>query len=244
MAIVTFPVKLNEIKTLTPNVKHFCFTRQDGIVLDFIPGQFISIHFPGAEKDVRRSYSIATIPTQEKNIEFAASYVKDGFASERLFNLKPGDTLTMSGPYGRLILRDEETPKRLWLVATGTGVTPYRSMLPLLSEKLKNTALQVILLVGVQYRYDSLYIDEFLDFAKQHPNFMLRAYYSRDDLVDQQHYEYKGYVQDAFSDLNPVKGEDVFYLCGNPNMIDDAYTWLKDQKHFEAQDVRREKYVS
>lgn len=244
MAIITFSVKLSDIKTLTPNVKHFCFTREDGATLDFIPGQFISIHFPGSEKDVRRSYSIATIPTQTNDIEFAASYVKDGFASERLFAMKPGDTLTMSGPYGRLILRDEETPKRLWLVATGTGVTPYRSMLPQLAEKLKNSDLQVILLVGVQSRIDSLYLDEFLAFTKLHPNFTLRAYYSRDNLTDQQPYEYKGYVQQAFSDLNPVKGEDIIYLCGNPNMIDDAYAWLKDHKQFEAQDVRREKYVS
>lgn len=244
MAIVTFPVELSEIKTLTPNVKHFCFKRKDNTILTFIPGQFVSIHFPAEPKEVRRSYSIATIPTQTNDIEFAASYVEGGFASERLFALKPGDALTMSGPFGRLILRDEEAPKRLWLIATGTGVTPYRSMLPQLAEKLNTSSLQVILLVGVQYREDSLYLDEFLDFAKQHPNFILRAYYSRDALVGQQVYEYKGYVQQAFTELNPVKGEDIIYLCGNPHMIDDAYAWLKDNKQFEAHDVRREKYVS
>ncbi len=240
----TFTVELNEVKTLTPNVKHFCFRRVDNTTLPFIPGQFVSIHFPHEPKEIRRSYSIATIPTQTDDIEFAASYVAGGFASERLFALKPGDQVAMSGPYGRLILREEEAPKRLWLIATGTGVTPYRAMLPMLAEKLQNTSLQVILLLGVQYRQDGLYLDEFLAFANQHANFLFRVYYSRDDLISQKAYEYKGYVQLAFTDLNPIKGEDIVYLCGNPHMIDEAYAWLKDEKQFEAQDVRREKYVS
>lgn len=242
--LTTFSVELTEIRDLTANVKHFCCKRVDNEVLAFIPGQFISIHFPSDAKDIRRSYSIATIPNQENDIEFAASYVKGGFASERLFALKPGDTLTMSGPYGRLILRDEETPKRIWLVATGTGVTPYRAMLPQLAAKLAQTDLEVILLIGVQYREDSLYLQEFLDFSASHANFTLRAYYSRDALLDQKPYEYKGYVQSAFENLNPVKGEDIIYLCGNPHMIDDAYAWLKEHRQFEAQEVRREKYVS
>lgn len=242
--LTTFSVELTEIRDLTPNVKHFCCKRTDNQMLAFIPGQFISIHFSTDAKDIRRSYSIATIPSQSDDIEFAASYVKNGFASERLFALKSGDKLTMSGPYGRLILRDEETPKRIWLVATGTGVTPYRAMLPQLAAKLAKGHLEVILLVGVQYREDSLYLQEFLDFASANPNFVLRAYYSRDELLDQKPYEYKGYVQSAFEVLNPVKGEDIVYLCGNPHMIDDAYAWLKDHRQFEAQEVRREKYVS
>lgn len=240
---ITFSVELVSEKSITPNVKHFVFKRCADGPLSFIPGQFVSIHWPNGEKEVRRSYSIATIPGQSEFIEFAASYVAGGFASERLFTLKPGDKVMMSGPYGRLILRDEEQPKRIFLMATGTGVTPYRAMLPSLQQRISETATQIILLQGVQYRHDSLYLDDFLGFSTKNKKVDFRVYYSRDDLTDKKSHEFQGYVQHAFADFNPSPEEDIVYLCGNPHMIDDAFAELKT-RGFEAQGVRREKYVS
>lgn len=238
----TFTVKLIKTIQLTPRVRHFVFERTDGQKLDFIPGQFISIHLPAGEKIVRRSYSVASIPGSNY-IEFAASYVDGGFASEILFNLEPGATLEFSGPYGRLILRDEAI-ERYFLVATGTGVTPYRAMLPALHQRFQNEPhLKIVLLLGVQYRPDQLYSEDFLQFAKEHPNFEFRIYFSRDTLEEKKSHEYSGHVQKAFDDLQIKPESDVVYLCGNPNMIDDAYGILKEAG-FETQKVRREKYVS
>jgi ferredoxin-NADP reductase len=243
MAVKTFPIKLTWSQMLTPKVKHLAFSREDSEKLNYIPGQFISIHFEHDSKAIRRSYSIATKPGASDLIEFAMSYVPGGPASELLMNLKEGAELTCSGPYGRLILRDEPL-QRLFLMATGTGVTPYRAMLPELQQRMQaNPELKVILLLGVQYRQDQLYAEEFLDFAKQNPNFEFRIYFSRDDLPCKLSHEYKGYVQHAFDTLNMQPDTDVIYLCGNPNMIDDAYNILKELG-FATQQVRREKYVS
>ncbi len=240
----TFPVTLVEATLLTPRVRHLKLKRLDGTPLEFTPGQFVSFHFAAqgeGEKEVRRSYSLASIPGKSNEIELALGYVKGGIASEALFAAEPGDTFNMSGPYGRLILRDE-APKRYILVATNTGVTPYRSMLPALAERLHH--LKVVILLGVQKKEDALYSADFLAYAKQYPNLDFRLCYSRETEKDTlQAFEYLGYVQAQFDLLDPTPDNDIVYLCGNPNMIDAAYELLKE-RGFSAQQVRREKYVS
>jgi ferredoxin-NADP reductase len=243
MATETFPLVLKWVKMVTPNVRHLAFATSDGRPFVFIPGQFISIHFTSGEALYRRSYSIASIPTASEDIEIALSYFKGGVASEYLFNLQPGDTVQASGPYGRLVLRDEQ-PRRYILVATGTGVTPYRAMLPSLAERMiASPELKVTVLLGVQSRSDLLYADDFRLFAGQHPNFDFYVCYSRETSPDLALDERFGYVQNMFPALGLNPEHDILYLCGNPQMIDDAVTQLKEAG-FTIQQVRREKYVS
>jgi len=240
----TFQLKFKSSKDLTPNTKHLAFVREDGMDLEFVPGQFITFLFNTEDKIKRRSYSIASIPGATQEIEIAISYIQDGIASETLFNLTPDTCLTCSGPFGRLIMRETDQPQRFVLVATGTGVSPYRSMLPQITQRLKeNKQLKIILLLGVQYRHDLLYAQDFIDFAKTQPRFEFRAYLSRDTLQEAKSYEYQGYVQSAFPELALNPDDDLVYLCGNPNMIDDAFTWLGEQG-FSPHSVRREKYIS
>jgi len=246
MQRTTFPVILKSAKKITPSVRHLAFQRQDGEKLDYIPGQFISFHLPNPENDtkpLRRSYSIATIPGQGDDIELALGYVKGGKATETLFTIEEGTELIMSGPYGRLILRDEQ-PQRYILTATSTGVTPYRAMLKEISQRLMaQPSLEVILLLGVKDRREQLYTDDFLQLAQQNSRFEFRICYSREKDFDALPHEYSGYVQHQFSTLHLDPTKDIVYLCGNPNMIDNAYELLKDQG-FTPQQVRREKYVS
>lgn len=243
MAREPFTLVLNWAEMITPGVKHFNFKREDGQVLDYLPGQFITIHFEHGDKTLRRSYSIANSPNDAGEIEFAAAHFPDGPGTEFLFALEPGDQVKTTGPFGRLILRDEQ-PQRLIFVATGTGVTPYRTMLPELHQRLKqNENLEVHLLLGVQHRQDCLYVDEFRAFAKDHPRAHFYACLSREPEVDADLHECKGYVQKTLASLSPNPEGDVIYLCGNPAMIDEVFTQLKEAE-FDPSQVRREKYIS
>src|ERR1700722_11327266 len=157
MSLQTFSLILKETYMVTPTVRHFTFVRADGSLFPFTPGQFITIHFEHEGRPLRRSYSVATIPLQNETIEFAASYIKEGPGSEFLFHLEVGEALQASGPFGRLILRDE-SPSRYILVATGTGVTPYRAMLPEINQRLeRQPSLEIILLLGVRSQQELLY---------------------------------------------------------------------------------------
>lgn len=239
-----FSIVLESAFDLSPNVKHFVFHCEKAD-FTFISGQFITIHFEcnGYDKTLRRSYSIACSP-QSHRIEFAAGYVKNGAASEMLFGLKPGDRLSISGPAGRLILK-EETPKRYLFLSTSTGVTPFRSMLPELAQRFeKYPELSVVLLEGVQYQQDVLYADDFLKFASVHHRFQFHPCYSREKTADSlKAHERIGYVQGQLDALNVNPENDVVYLCGNPGMIDETFAALKE-KGFDATNILREKYIS
>lgn len=242
MAREPFEIVLDSVRDIAPGVKHFSFRRADGKPLEFTPGQFIQIWFKDeGGLPVRRSYSIASVPDDE-TIDIAVSEVLDGFATERFWSLKIGDKLTAMGPFGRLILRDEPATRYI-LVATGTGVTPYRSMLPQIAKRLDEGAPEVTLMMGVRTRKDLLYGDEFVAFADRHPGFRFTAHYSREQPEDAKDWEKHGYVQHAFDGLGLNPETDVVYLCGNPNMIDEAMAWLT-ARGFTAQRVRREKYIS
>jgi ferredoxin-NADP reductase len=239
-----FTLKLEDSYKIAANALHLIFRREDGEALPFIPGQFLTFLLPSPDGIKRRSYSIASIPGKTNDIEIAISYIAGGIASETFFKLTKGSVLTGSGPFGRLILRPQETPKRFILVATGTGVAPYRAMLPELAMRMENDPqLQVVLLLGVQYRADFLYLEDFLTFAQQHPRFDFRAHLSRENVTPLAPYEYQGRVQTAFPNLMLDPAGDLVYLCGNPDMIDDAFAVLTDEG-FAPQSVRREKYIS
>ncbi len=243
MQVNTFPIVLEESFMISPKVKHFIFKCENTPAFNYLPGQFITIHFERDGKSLKRSYSIANEPNQNNRIEFAAGYFEGGPGTELLFNLKKGDTININGPFGRLIFKDE-TPGRYILVATSTGSTPYRAMLNELSKRMEqHPKLEVVILQGVQRREEILYPEEFIAFSQKHPKVTFRPYLSRVEVKDLQENEFKGYVQHAFPDLNLNPAEDVVYLCGNPGMIDDAFNYLKDHG-FAMQQIIREKYIS
>lgn len=240
-----FTIELTESKMITPKVKHFSFNIMDNPEFTFSPGQFISLHFNRQDgMPVKRSYSIGTIPgTSEQQIEFAATHVSGGPGTEFLYNLKPGDTVMASGPYGKLTIR-EELPQRHILIGTGTGIVPYRSMLPKIDEILENNPQHsAIIILGVQNREEALYKDDFIKLTAKHSQYNFRMYYSRQkDNLSPPH-EYSGYVQNSFADIKPNPNTDYVYLCGNPFMIEDAVNLLKEAG-FESKRIIREKYYS
>lgn len=243
MQVNTFPITLEQSYMLSSKVKHFVFTSNCTPAFDYLPGQFITIHFDHEGKSLKRSYSIANAPGQTNKIELAAGFFEHGPGTELLYNLKPGDVVHINGPFGRLILKPEQ-PKRYILVATSTGITPYRAMLPELEQRLSNSPeLEVVILQGVQRREEILYGDEFSQLAQKYPGARFMPYLSRVTSEGLQDGEYCGYVQHAFPELNLNSAQDVVYLCGNPSMIDEAFNYLKEQG-FAMQQIIREKYIS
>lgn len=239
-----FKVELIAAAMLTPSVAQLTFRRSDKQSFAFIPGQFITFLLPHESgKIVPRHYSLANSPAQNDQLEIAIAPIEGGFATKIFFNLKIGDVLDCVGPKGRLILQTAERPAQYLLVATGTGVAPYRSMLPAIAKRLEaDEKLKVTLLLGVRYAHDLLYAEDFIAFAQKYKNFHFRGYLSRAN-TGTPPYQYVGYVQSAFErlDLNPMT--DLVYLCGNPHMIDHSVEMLQ-KMGFKSPTIRSEKYIS
>ncbi len=149
----------------------------------------------------------------------------------------------MSGPYGRLVLK-EPPPKRYIFVGTGTGVTPYRAMRPQLEQKLAlDATLEVVLIQGARTRIELLYADEFINWSHQGTQMTYLGCLSRHSGGKLASEERVGHVQQGLSELVLDPNQDVVYLCGNPNMIDDVFASLT-QQGFHVSRVIREKYLS
>ena len=250
---VHFPLKLVDRRMLAPTVAHLTFARADGQPLDFVPGQFVQVHFHyGDGTPTKRSYSLATLHDHAlaagEAVEIAVSYVAGGAATALFEGLEPGGTIDASGPYGRFVLMPADANRRYLLIGTGTGVTPYRAMLPQFERLFAERDLEVVLLFGARNPQELLYGEEFRAFAERFPDrFRFVPCFSRElpeagsrhAHADVRH----GYVQQFLGEFAPDAANDIAYLCGNPNMVDACFESLKESG-LDVKQVRREKYVS
>ena len=233
---------------LAPSVGHYQFVRDDGQPLDFVPGQFIQVHFRYADgTPAKRSYSLATIHDHAlgpgEAVEIAVSYVPGGAATALFEGLPEGGHVEASGPFGRFCLMPGDRNARYLLIATGTGVTPYRSMLPQLQSLMAERGVEVMLLQGARTPAELLYGDEFRAFADAHPEFRYVPCLSRELPPDPHPDVRHGYVQQHLGEFAPDAARDIAYLCGNPDMVDACFEALKGFG-LPVPQIRREKYVS
>lgn len=234
-------VRLERIRTLSESTLDFRFIRDDGQVTHYAPGQFFRFVFEDDAGEFERSYSLCNFDERYEDVfsdrlDLVISKVDGGRATRLLFNCSEGLAATITGPFGRLTL-PKEPPERLFLVATSVGLAPY---LPILRELELLSFPRVVLMLGVRDRREFIYGDQLLDYYRKHPWFDLRLCLSRETASEE--YERDGYVTGSIDEFQPDPQTDQFMLCGNPQMIDDAYASLKE-KGFRPRQVVREKYV-
>ena len=242
------PLKLTMqgMDTLNDNTVNLRFAVDSEQPFVVIAGQFLRLHFVQDDGlETFRSYSIANIFPQEKteltDIEIAVSWVKGGLATNKLSAMQAGDSLEASGPYGRFCLLPERH-QRYFLIATGTGVTPYRAMLNELDARLQAGS-EVYVVMGAQDQTGLLYAADFEAMEQRHEHFHYIPCLSRRNREIPGDNDQQGYVQNylAGHELDPE--QDIAYLCGNPDMVDEAFTLLKE-KGMPVPLIKREKYIS
>ena len=105
----------------------FTTTRDDGLRFD--NGQFVMIGLPVDGRPLMRAYSIASANWEEE-LEFFSIKVPNGPLTSRLRHLQPGDDLLVSRkPTGTLLISDLHPGRVLYLLATGTGLAPFLSVI-------------------------------------------------------------------------------------------------------------------
>ena len=243
----SFQLRLVDAYMLAPTVRHLVFERVDGQPLAFQPGQFLQVHFHYDDgTPTKRSYSVGSVgdgASPVQRIEIAVSYVEGGAATKLLGELPIGGVVDASGPYGRFCLQEADTHPRYLLLATGTGVTPYRAMLPQIEKLLAGGDREVVLLYGARNETELLYGEEFEAFAQRHPGFRFHGCLSREARAVPRPGDRAGHVQHVLAELGPSAERDIAYLCGNPNMVDAAYAALQEFG-LPVKQIRREKYIS
>jgi len=188
---------------------------------NFKPGQFVTLDLPIHEKPNKRwrSYSIASAPDGTNIIELVIVLLEGGLGTTYLFNeIKVGSNITLRGPVGVFTL-PETLGKDLYLICTGTGIAPFRSMVHWIHQH-KIAHKNIHLIFGCRKLTDQLYGSELKALEVQENNFYYHPVFSREDAVpDGAH---KGYVHGVYEQLLAAKNPSQFYLCGWKNMIDEA----------------------
>jgi CDP-4-dehydro-6-deoxyglucose reductase len=235
MANTRLTAKLLEVSDIADEVRHFVFEAPQVDRLEFIPGQFVSFSSVVDEKKVTRAYSIAS-PPDGNVFELCLNRVKEGRLSPRLFEMQVGDCIEMQGPLGYFVLRKPETDSVL--IATGTGIAPFRSMLKAHFGAGATEPHQFTLIFGVRYERNIMYREEFERIASEHPNFRFWPTLSRPDTPwDGKTGHVQNHLLEAIGDRRDV---DV-YICGLKLMVDDVRQRLKDLG-FDRKRIIFEKY--
>lgn len=225
--------------------------KPDEGVRQFQPGQYVALGLLGSaprpsdfpieespprpDKIIKRSYSVASAPHEIDALEFYIAVLPSGDLTSRLALIKPGDRMFAAPKIvGTFITGEVPIENNLILVATGTGLAPYVSMVR--SPDIWTPNRKITLVHGIRFESDIGYHDELLRLAETNPNFTFHTVTSR----PQGGYQgLKGHVQMFFDNgsinLDPLR--DHVFLCGNPAMIDDM-TKLLEARDYQVHSRR------
>ena len=210
--------RVQGVRHLTDSTFVVRFDRND---IEFEPGQYLSV---GIRGDINmREYSVYS-PTHADYFEILVKEVDEGHVSRRLKKVREGDELEVDGPFGFFLIEEEDRERPVLFIATGTGISPFHCFADSLP------ALNYTLLHGVRTAEES-YEHEW--FAAERTITCL----SRDlDTVlsvagsganERGERVVAGRVTDYLR-ANTVDPDTLCYLCGNCDMIYEAFDILKD----------------
>jgi phenol hydroxylase P5 protein len=233
-----FATKVQSIVDLTPTIKGITLALPGPI--DFQAGQYVQLRLPGIAGD--RPFSIANSPgdvTRRGVVELHVRIVEGGAGTGYLHRqLKVGDALTISGPYGRFFVR-ESAGAPLLFMAGGSGLSSPRSMILDLLER--DCTLPITLVYGQRNLAELYHDDEFRALGAKHPNFRYLPALSEDATGFA---GFAGFVHEAAKAHfgNDFAGHKA-YLCGPPPMIEACLTALMQGRLYER-DIHTEKFVT
>lgn len=216
----------------------FSFRTSRGAALRFRNGHFIMIGLPVENKPLMRAYSIASA-NHEEHLEFFSIKVPDGPLTSRLQHLKPGDEIIVgSKPVGTLVVDDLNDGRNLYLLATGTGLAPFMSIIKDLEvyERFE----KVILVHGVRQVSELAYADYI---ERELPKHEFLGDFIREQLlyyptVTREPFRSQGRLTDLIAsgklctDLGlPALDArlDRAMICGSPAMLNDTCALLDER---------------
>lgn len=194
----------------------------------FQPGQFAVLGLPGPAPDkfIQRAYSIASSPLIKDYFEFYITLVKNGELTPLLVRLKPGDRLFLSPKIsGNFTMEGTPESANVVLIATGTGVAPFMSML---QTCLRPGQRRLALFHGVRESIDLGYRSEMTTMEAICKNFSYHPILSRPQSEKIPWKGMTGHVQALWEakvlekkwGFKPTPENTHIFLCGSPAMIE------------------------
>lgn len=195
------------------------------------------------EPDFYRAYSMANYPAEgaivmlnvrvagppwDKAINGFSKTIPAGRASSYIFNMKPGDKVMVSGPYGEFFIN--ETQKEMVYIGGGAGMAPLRSHIYHLLRTLESGR-RITYWYGARSMIETFYLDELHELERRFPNFTFHLALS-DPLPEDNWTGLKGFIHQVLHDEYLAKHEEPeeceYYICGPPLMFKAVRKMLSD----------------
>jgi|TARA_B110000977_G_scaffold194518_1_gene271289 CDP-4-dehydro-6-deoxyglucose reductase len=186
---------------------------------------------------IKRNYSISSWADGTNKFELIITYLEGGKMSEYLFKeAKIGDEFVYKGPMGIFTLPDNLMDRDVYLVSTGSGISPFRSMINYIYEN-KVPFKSIKLFFGTRTESDLLYRDELEKIQNELPNFEYIPSLSQES---KQGFK-EGHVHEHYLKLiDESSAKPWVYFCGWDRMISEGRFHL-DERGFEmTKDIRVE----
>lgn len=204
------PYRVSELELRTPTILEVSL-RPLAAPLQYLPGQYVLLE--DRERRVeQRSYSIANAPRADSSISLLITRIAGGQASDWVHHrLKPGDEVTLTGPYGTFIAEAGSSRPCLYL-AGGSGLAPMRA---LIEAALRAAAQQpLVLLFSARTESDVIDREQFTRWQAEHPTFRFIRTLTRGPGPAPH-----GHIPDILRDHCPdLTGHELF-IAGAPGLV-------------------------
>ena len=238
MALLPWRIgKVIRIENETAATKRYWIEVPELASFDFIPGQFVTLDLPIHEKANKRwrSYSIASWPDGTNVFELVIVLDKKGAGTNYIFEeIRVGSELTFRGAQGVFTLK-ETLDRDVFLICTGTGIAPFRSMVH--DVKNKNIPFtNITLIFGCRTKDTLLYYEEMKALEASLKGFRYIPVLSRETWEG-----HSGYVHQVYEELCSDRQPAHFLLCGWRGMIDEAKSRILEMG-YNSKDIHLEIY--
>ncbi len=220
-------LRVGRIFQETPDVKTFRLMNPLGGALPFsyLPGQFLTLTVPSEGKPIKRSYTIASSPTQHDYAEICVKHEEGGVVSGFVHTqVHEGDLIEVSGPSGLFTFTGREC-KCILLLGGGVGITPLMSVLRYLTDR--SWPGDIFLLYGVKTPSDIIFREELDYLQRRHPNLRVVISVSRPEGTD-----WKGATGRISKELIAQSVPDIatryVHICGPVSMMEAAKKMLTE----------------
>lgn len=223
-------VILDSVRPQTPDVKIYSFRlKEKDDLFHFLPGQFVMLAVPcvkdGSKVNLKRAYSIASPPTNERVIELTIK--KTGIVTTQLDKHTGGEELEITGPYGTFTY-SEKNSSSIMGIAAGVGIAPIWSIFNYIKDK--GLKVKMTLLFSNKTPADALYKKEITKMT-QECDFKAELTITRPQVSDADELkEWTGKTgrinHEMIRELVDERKPDLFYVCGKPEMVTDCVRHL------------------
>ena len=222
-------LKVTNIFDETENVKTFRLASPNGASLPFkyLAGQFMTIKVSVNGKETKRSYTIASTPSQDRYCELTIKREPQGTVSKYMSDeISVGDLLEVAAPLGKFVFTGTEA-NSIALISGGVGITPMMSVARYLLDSGWGKPIYFIHICKTLK--DLIFAEELMYMKKRHTNFNLIISMTRESADNWQGFTGRmsqELITEAISDLNSVR----YHICGPDSMMKAAKDLLISMK--------------